>query len=378
MGGAEGGRARDCRAPSFSRHPLAIPAGLPGGWARGRLGRPPAQAAAGGGGRGRQAAPADAQPPLLDARRAHPPPFLVAAQALLSHPQPHTKHTAMPGERFSVRLLDEDSGSSERVQVGWWVLHAPRASSLPPRPHTHPLPSPSPLPQVEVGLEGFNVLDPGGGRALRKYPLHHISRWSMRGTSLILYTRSPVREAGSRGGCARGRGVWEGAPRARPSSPLPPPARTMWRTALWPSRAMSRPSARCWTPSPARACSECALCVGVRCGGAGGAATGRQRAQASKRAGGLPIAGRVANRCGRSPPRAAPAPPTPTHTPCPPTTSHYQSPPHQPGWPSCSSLGRRAGTAPPPTRCTSCSRRARSRRCARGCVDVRVGVGAWV
>ncbi|GAB4814907.1 hypothetical protein N2152v2_001953 [Parachlorella kessleri] len=67
----------------------------------------------------------------------------------------------MPGERFSVRLVSEDSGSTDRVTV-------------------------------EVGLEGFNILSSDGSRVLRKYPLHHISRWSMRGTSLILFTKSPV------------------------------------------------------------------------------------------------------------------------------------------------------------------------------------------
>jgi hypothetical protein len=44
---------------------------------------------------------------------------------------------------------------------------------------------------VEVGLEGLNILKPSGG-TLSKYPLHHISRWSSRGTSLVLFTRSPV------------------------------------------------------------------------------------------------------------------------------------------------------------------------------------------
>ncbi|PSC70595.1 pleckstrin homology domain-containing 1-like [Micractinium conductrix] len=68
----------------------------------------------------------------------------------------------MPGERFHVRLLPEEGGGSgERVVA-------------------------------EVGLEGFNIMDSGGSRVMKKYPLHHISRWSMRGTSLILFTRSPV------------------------------------------------------------------------------------------------------------------------------------------------------------------------------------------
>lgn len=68
----------------------------------------------------------------------------------------------MPGERFHVRLLPEEGGSADRVVV-------------------------------EIGLEGLVVLDSSGSRSLRKYPLHHISRWSARGTQLILYTRSEVR-----------------------------------------------------------------------------------------------------------------------------------------------------------------------------------------
>jgi len=66
----------------------------------------------------------------------------------------------MPGERFHVRLVPEEGGGADRVVV-------------------------------EVGLEGFNIMTPDS-RTLRKYPLHHISRWSMRGSSLILFTKSPV------------------------------------------------------------------------------------------------------------------------------------------------------------------------------------------
>lgn len=40
-------------------------------------------------------------------------------------------------------------------------------------------------------MEGFTVLDASSARTLRKFPLHHISRWSMRGSSLVLFTRSP-------------------------------------------------------------------------------------------------------------------------------------------------------------------------------------------
>ena len=90
------------------------------------------------------------------------------------------------GERFSVRLLDDEGvGGGERVTV-------------------------------EVGLDGLQVLTPDGGRPLRKYPLHHISRWSARGTSLILFTKSPVRGAGwDFGGAARG-GRRAGCALARP------------------------------------------------------------------------------------------------------------------------------------------------------------------
>ena len=62
--------------------------------------------------------------------------------------------------KFSVSLVAED-GCSERVTVA-------------------------------VGLDGLFVLSPDGKRTLRKYPLNHISRWALRGTSLVLYTKTPV------------------------------------------------------------------------------------------------------------------------------------------------------------------------------------------
>ncbi len=62
--------------------------------------------------------------------------------------------------KFSVSLIAED-GRSERVTVA-------------------------------VGLDGLFVLSPDGKRTLRKYPLNHISRWALRGTSLVLYTKTPV------------------------------------------------------------------------------------------------------------------------------------------------------------------------------------------
>lgn len=129
----------------------------------------------------------------------------------------------MPGERFHVRLLPEEGGGSgERVVA-------------------------------EVGLEGFNIMDSGGSRVMKKYPLHHISRWSMRGTSLILFTRSPVSARGSAGGAGEaasagwqrvGRQISRASAAVRSSAravtcalalasltfSAPPPGRWMWRT----------------------------------------------------------------------------------------------------------------------------------------------------
>ena len=44
----------------------------------------------------------------------------------------------------------------------------------------------------EIGLEGVVLKTQDGSRTLRKYPLNHISRWALRGTSLVLYTKTPV------------------------------------------------------------------------------------------------------------------------------------------------------------------------------------------
>jgi hypothetical protein len=45
---------------------------------------------------------------------------------------------------------------------------------------------------VQVGLEGLKILNADGTRTTNSYELSHISRWSMRGNSLILYTKTPV------------------------------------------------------------------------------------------------------------------------------------------------------------------------------------------
>jgi hypothetical protein len=109
----------------------------------------------------------------------------------------------MPGERFSVRLLPEDGGGS-----GDRVL-------------------------AEVGLEGFNILDASGSRNLRKYPLHHISRWSMRGSSLILFTRSPVRSGRGREQPRTRAGAARWCRSSRCAAHPPPPARPLICRALW-------------------------------------------------------------------------------------------------------------------------------------------------
>lgn len=67
-------------------------------------------------------------------------------------------------ERFHVKLVPEEGGEPYNVAV-------------------------------EIGMEGFHVMSGDGSRLLRKYPLHTISRWSMRGNRLILFTKSPVRSS---------------------------------------------------------------------------------------------------------------------------------------------------------------------------------------
>lgn len=45
---------------------------------------------------------------------------------------------------------------------------------------------------IEIGLNGLKVLNAEGNRTMRSYDLKHISRWQSTGSSLILYTQTPV------------------------------------------------------------------------------------------------------------------------------------------------------------------------------------------
>jgi hypothetical protein len=44
---------------------------------------------------------------------------------------------------------------------------------------------------VSIGLDGLALSDASSGRSIHKYELGHISRWQSRGSSLVLYTRTP-------------------------------------------------------------------------------------------------------------------------------------------------------------------------------------------
>lgn len=44
----------------------------------------------------------------------------------------------------------------------------------------------------QVGLDGLIILSSDGYRTLRNFPLNHIARWALRGSSLVLYTRTPA------------------------------------------------------------------------------------------------------------------------------------------------------------------------------------------
>ena len=58
--------------------------------------------------------------------------------------------------------------------------------------HTGPVPVPDLSVPRQVGLDGLYLLAPDTQRELRKFPLQHISRWALRGSSLVLYTKTPV------------------------------------------------------------------------------------------------------------------------------------------------------------------------------------------
>ena len=44
---------------------------------------------------------------------------------------------------------------------------------------------------VQIGLDGLKILSDRDNRTLRSYELPHISRWQSRGSSLVLYTKTP-------------------------------------------------------------------------------------------------------------------------------------------------------------------------------------------
>jgi hypothetical protein len=44
---------------------------------------------------------------------------------------------------------------------------------------------------VQIGLDGLRILSDRDNRTLRSYELNHISRWQSRGSSLVLYTKTP-------------------------------------------------------------------------------------------------------------------------------------------------------------------------------------------
>ena len=104
-------------------------------------------------------------------------------------------------EKFPVSLVSDDGGSSQRVtcQVRLDCRDAPQCHSGRDSPHaqrssraTLPRNNDSALPS-QVGLDGLFLLSPDNAqRTLRKFPLQHISRWALRGTRLVLYTRTPV------------------------------------------------------------------------------------------------------------------------------------------------------------------------------------------
>ena len=95
-------------------------------------------------------------------------------------------------ERFNLQMLSEDGYDSDRVVV-------------------------------VIGLEGLLIKTADGSRTLRKYPLTHISRWALKGSSL-------VRGAGA---CCR----------CCTQSCL-----QTWRSEPSPCRPAREPFVQCWTP----------------------------------------------------------------------------------------------------------------------------------
>lgn len=73
-------------------------------------------------------------------------------------------------ERFNLQMLSEDGYDSDRVVV-------------------------------VIGLDGLLIKTADGSRTLRKYPLNHISRWALRGSSLVRLLTSNKQSAFQPFGC---------------------------------------------------------------------------------------------------------------------------------------------------------------------------------
>ena len=43
----------------------------------------------------------------------------------------------------------------------------------------------------QIGLDGLELSAQDGGHLYQKYPLNHISRWAIRSTNLVLFTKTP-------------------------------------------------------------------------------------------------------------------------------------------------------------------------------------------
>lgn len=75
----------------------------------------------------------------------------------------HSQLVKMAGfqaEKFHVSLVPEDGHRSERVVC-------------------------------TIGLDGLELSAQDGGHLYQKYPLNHISRWAIRSTNLVLFTKTP-------------------------------------------------------------------------------------------------------------------------------------------------------------------------------------------